>query len=228
MKSIGNGGIYFSMGKISIALFVLSLLIASGFKTRNIFGREHILLCPAENQALWLKAKPDFSQLKSGDLIFRHGRGFISNALMSLGQREKKYSHAGIITVENGNVFVYHAIGGEQNISNKLRKDRLDVFCSPESVHAFGIYRSDLNKKQIATVIDKADTYFEAGLEFDTEFDLLSDDKMYCTEFIYKLISVIPGNQNYISLSAVGNKHYIACDDLYLNPHFKKIYAYNY
>ena len=216
------------INKISIVLFVLSLLVALGFKRSNFFEREHLQLSANENHARWLKAKPDFSKFKSGDLIFRHGRGFISNALMSMGQREKKYSHAGIISVENGNVYVYHAIGGEQNTSNKLRKDMLEDFCSPEDVHAFGIYRSDLSTMQLETVIHKAKTYFKAGLEFDTKFDLLSDDKMYCTEFIYKIFSGIPGNENYISLSAVGSRHYVSCDDIYLNYHFKSIFTYTY
>ena len=171
---------------------------------------------------------PEISQLKSGDLIFRHGRGFISNTLMNLGQREKKYSHAGIVSVENGNIFVYHAIGGEQNVSNKLRKDKLDDFCSPQNVHAFGIYRSDFSQEQVKLVLEKVSDFYKSELEFDTKFDLLSNDRMYCTEMIYKIFNAVAGDWNYISLSAVGSKKYVACDDLYLNPHFRYIYSYTY
>ena len=207
---------------------LVTVIAITAFSARRFFEPERLAIQSSEIQQRWIKAKPEISGLKSGDLIFRHGRGFISNALMSLGQREKKYSHAGIISVENGNVFVYHAIGGEQNSTNKLHKDKLEEFCSPQDVHAFGIYRSDLNKAQIEAVIDAAKIYFESGLEFDTKFDLASNDKMYCTEFVYKIFNGIPGNQNYISLSAIGNKAYVACDDLYLNSHFKSIYTYSY
>jgi len=212
--------------------YLIFLLVAgiavTAFSARNYFEKEHLNLSSVENQVRWLKAKPDLSQLKSGDLVFRHGRGAISNALMSLGQREQKYSHAGIISVEHGNIFVYHAIGGEENISNKLRKDPLNIFCNPADVHGFGIYRTDLNEAQIQSILLVAAKYFTAGLEFDTKFDLDTDDKMYCTEFVYKVFSRALGDQNYISLSALPGKKYIACDDLYCNAHCKPVYSYQY
>src|SRR6185503_1799599 len=159
----------------------------------------------------WLGAKPDPTLLKSGDLIFRHGRGFISQGLMQLNQREKKYSHAGIISVEGVNVFVYHAIGGEENQSNKLRKDPLEVFCSPSDAESFGVFRTDLADRQLQTIGAVARTFFERGLEFDTKFSLDSDDKMYCTEFVYKLFKSIHADSCFLSLSAVSGFNYVSC-----------------
>ena len=215
------------MKKYLIILIVLGICLAA-YSARNLFESEHLSITAFENNARWLKAQPDVSQLKTGDLIFRHGRGFISNSLMSLGQREKKYSHSGIVSIENGKVFVYHAIGGEENISNKLRKDPLSVFCQPADVHAFGIYRTDLNDSQVIAVMSLVKTYFNSGLEFDTKFDLATDDNMYCTEFVYKVFDRVLGNQNYISLSTLTGKQYIACDDLYYNSHCMPVYNYQY
>lgn len=147
---------------------------------------------------------------------------------MSLGQKEKKYSHAGIISVESGNVFVYHALGGEENISNKLRKDKLELFCQPADVHGFGIYRTDLTAEEIRTVLALAEKYYRAGLEFDTKFDLATDEKMYCTEFVYKVFAAALGEENYISLSRSAGKTYVSCDDIYSNTHCTSVYAYQY
>ncbi|CAN5352852.1 hypothetical protein BH11BAC1_BH11BAC1_05260 [soil metagenome] len=215
------------MNKYFIIFIGLGICLAA-YSARSYFESEHLSLSANENTSRWSIAKPDITKLKAGDLIFRHGRGFISNALMSLGQREKKYSHSGIISIENGRVLVYHAIGGEENISNKLRKDPLSVFCEPADVHAFGIYRTDLNEKQIDAVMSLVSTYFQRGLEFDTKFDLATDDKMYCTELIYKVFLGALGKQNYISLSTITGKEYIACDDLYFNSHCQPIYSYQY
>jgi len=207
---------------------MVSGIAATAFSSRRFFESDRLKISSYELLNQWKKAKPAYSSLKSGDIIFRHGRGFISNTLMSLGQREKKYSHAGIVSVENGNVYVYHAIGGEQNISNKLRRDKLEDFCSPQDIHAFGIYRSDFNPEQIQQVLAKVYDYYKNELQFDTKFDLTTNDKMYCTEMIYKIFIGVAGEGNYISLSAVGNKKYVACDDIYLNSHFQKIYSYTY
>ncbi|MEO8088439.1 MAG: YiiX/YebB-like N1pC/P60 family cysteine hydrolase [Bacteroidota bacterium] len=215
------------MKKYLIFFIVLGIGVAA-YSARNYFESAHLSLSANENLQRWSKANPGISLLKTGDLIFRHGRGFISNALMSLGQREKKYSHSGIVSIENGKVFVYHAIGGEENLSNKLRKDPLSVFCEPKDVHAFGIYRTDLNEKQIHAVMSLVSTYFQTRLEFDPKFDLATDDKMYCTEFVYKVFERALGKQNYISLSTFTGKQYIACDDLYCNSHCQPIYSYQY
>lgn len=206
---------------------IILLTVALGFSARNHFGQDHSFNS-SQNLSRWLIAKPNLSQLHSGDLIFRHGRGIISNVLMTFGQREKIYSHAGIVSVENGNVFVYHAIGGEENISNKLRKDSLADFCDPADAYAFGVYRTGLDDSQINSVMILASTYYKNGLQFDTKFDLSTDDKMYCTEFVYKIFKQALGNENYISLSTINGKQYIACDDLYCNAHCREIYHYQY
>lgn len=194
----------------------------------HFYEKEHVGLSEEVIREKWSRAKPDISGLRSGDLIFRHGRGAISNMLMAMSQRESKYSHAGIIHKENEKVFVYHAIGGEENISNKLRKDPLEVFCNPNDVHAFGIYRLDLDAGQLLELDSLAEMYYTSGLEFDTKFDLSTDAKMYCSEFVYKLISRVAHNENYLSLSAVSGMKYVACDNLYLNTHSRFIYSYNY
>ena len=200
----------------------------SSYSAMKLSMRRNDLKPTDVNQSVWIIARPDSTILRSGDLIFRHGRGIISEILLNFAQQEKKYSHAGIVSVEKEGIFVYHAIGGEENKSNKLRKDPLASFCNPADVYSFGIFRTDLNESQCAFVMALASVYYNRGLQFDTKFDLATNDRMYCTEFVYKVFRQALGNQNYISLSAVSGKQYIACDDLYLNPHCREIYQYHY
>jgi len=204
------------------------VVISSAFTYFHFSEKEHLRMPVEKVNDLWNHAKPDSAKLQSGDLIFRHGRGAISNGLMALNLREKKYSHVGIIHIENEKVFVYHAIGGEENKTNKLRKDPVEVFCNPNDIHSFAVYRLDLSEDQRKEEDSLSRVYYKSGLEFDTKFDLSTNDKMYCTEFVYKIVSRITGNLNYISLSAFSGMKYIACDNLYLNSHSKFIYSYNY
>ncbi len=212
-------------------IFLSFLIIFAGISCLAFFHfseKEHLGLSKEVIQQKWKDAQPDYSLLHSGDLIFRHGRGIISNMLMSFSQHETKYSHVGIISIEDEGVFVYHAIGGEENVSNKLRKDPLEVFCNPSTVHSFGIYRLDLNSKQLLQVDSAAKEQYKKGLEFDTKFDLGTDEKMYCSEFVYKTIMKIVNERNYLSFSTVSGVNYVSCDDLYLNSHSRFIYSCNY
>ena len=213
--------------KITFSLFILLSCISS-FAYYHFHLREHSGLTKEMRVQKWSMAKPDYSTLHSCDLIFRHGRGAISNLLMSFSRREAKYSHVGIISVENEKVFVYHAIGGEENISNKLRKDELEVFCNPNDIYSFGIYRLDLNDAQQQEVDSIVKNYYTNRLEFDTRFDFATNDKMYCSEFVYKVIMPVVRDNKYLSLSTVSGVKFVACDDLYLNIHSRFIYSYIY
>lgn len=207
-------------------LILTALFIGSSFAGFHI--KDHANNSIEERKGRWQQAAPDISKLRTGDLIFRHSRGFISEALMSFNQKEKKYSHAGIIKIEDGTVYVYHSIAGEENKSNKLRKELLDSFCDPGNVFSFSIYRSQLSDEQRKAVASLADFYFKSGLQFDTDFSLASDDKMYCTEFVYKTFSKVLARNDYFTTSNFSDINYIACDDLYLNSRCSIIYSYQY
>ena len=212
-----------------VVLFLIVVLSCiSGFAFYHFREHENPVLTQDMIHEKWTHAKPDDSILKSGDLIFRHGRGAISKALMLFSRHEAKYSHAGIISIQNNKVYVYHAIGGEENISNKLRKDPIEVFCNPNDIYSFGIYRLDLDNKMLRKVDSLANNYYKQELEFDTRFDIQTDDKMYCSEFVYKTILQATGDKNYLPLSASSGISYVACDDLYLNVHCRNLYSYSY
>jgi hypothetical protein len=176
--------------------------------------------------------KPNFSFLpagdslfKSGDIIFRDGRGIISSAFRKLSLRDPRYSHAGIIHREGHRLFVYHLIGGEGNKDNSMRKDDITDFCSTLQANSFAIYRTDQDG---STIDSLAGNYFEQHLQFDTRFDLSTNDKMYCTELVYKILKQVSAQDNFLSLTTLSGVKYVSCDDIYLSSHSKKIYSQEY
>jgi len=206
-------------------LFLMILILASSFmisfstKEKNIIENKN----KSENVKFNNKNIPD-SLFHSGDLIFRDGRGFISSAFRKLSLTDPHYSHAGIIHRENGKIFVYHLIGGEGQ-QNKMRKDLLENFCSSLQANSFAIYRSDQNGEQIDSL---AKYFFSKEIEFDSGFSLMTNDKMYCTELLYKILVKVSGQDNFLSLTTLSGIKYVSCDNIYLSPHMKKIYAIDY
>lgn len=165
--------------------------------------------------------------VQPGDLILRCGRGFISNAMRNFSLHEKKYSHAGIAVIENGKVHVCHMLGDE--VANSLTdfiKEPLEVFCSEKENSAFAIFRYNLDAGEKTVFISAIEKLSVKKIPFDALFDLNSDEKLYCTELIYKCIKEATGNGNYIPLSRIGNRSYVAIDNLYLNEHCKKIASF--
>lgn len=167
-------------------------------------------------------------QLQTGDLILRDGRGFISEVFKSFSLKDPKYSHAGLINIENGKIYVYHALGGEENVSNKLKKESLVNFCNSKISRAFAIYRYDLTTDQKQKLSQLVKESYTKKLEFDKQFDIETDDAMYCSEFIYKVITKATDSRNYLSTTDLKGIKYIAIDNLYYNQHCKLIYNYNH
>jgi len=156
--------------------------------------------------------------VQQGDLIVRTGRDFTSETMRQLSAKDKTYSHCGIASVEHDSIFVYHSIGGEWNPDQKLRRDPFEIFCNPFENRGFGIFRYKLRPVENAKLKSVVQKFFAKGIMFDMRFDLASDERMYCTEFIYKVVEEASHHKIVFSTTLVNNIKFVATDNLFINP----------
>ncbi len=156
--------------------------------------------------------------IATGDLIVRTGNDFTSESLRSLNQRDKTYSHCGIASIENDTLFIYHALGGEWNPDQKIRRDRFEFFAEPYSNRGIGIYRFQLAETDIKTLMVTVKNLYRMGIMFDMKFDLKSNDHMYCAEFVYKCYLMGTNGKLQFTTSHLGDFEFIGVDDLFLEP----------
>lgn len=161
--------------------------------------------------------------IHSGDIITRTGNDFTSETLRQLNRQDKTYSHCGIASIENDTLFVYHALGGDFNPNQKIRRDPLLFFCDPYSNRGFGIFRFKLNDAAIKAVLITAKKSYNAGIMFDMKFDLASDDRMYCTEYVYKSFLQSPYNTIHFNISHLKKIAFVGVDDIFKNTNCQEI-----
>jgi Permuted papain-like amidase enzyme, YaeF/YiiX, C92 family len=161
--------------------------------------------------------------IENGDVIFRNGNDEVSQAARSMNRKDTSFSHCGLVFIENDTVFVYHALGGIYNPSQKLRRDPMDSFCTPADNNAFGIYRYNLKKEQVEKLSSVVKDYYRAGLKFDLFFNYQSDDVMYCSEFVFKCLnkSVNGAYTKYVRLDTI--PFGVTTDDIFLNENCRLI-----
>ena len=106
-----------------------------------------------------------------------------------------------------------------------FRKEPFSHFIDPSEIKSFAIYRTPLDGVKINAA---AEQIMKTPVVFDTQFDLATNDKMYCTEFVYKSIKAVCGNNFSIPLSEVAGKKYVACDNLFLAKGNTLIYSHSY
>jgi len=168
--------------------------------------------------------------VNDGDIIARTGNDEISDIFRRLNTHEAVYSHIGIVFFENGHPFVYNIIAGRENPDGNIRRDSLAVFISPEKNLGFGVYRLSLSKYQKEQLHTSAIRYLKENRRFDLGFDLKTDSLLYCTEFIYKLVTETSKKKNYFSLThnEEMNFDYVTIDNILLQPKNKMICKVKY
>lgn len=133
-------------------------------------------------------SQDSFSPLlfQDGDLIFRKGKGFFSDYFSSAGNLKSPYSHVGIIKVAGGKIFVIHTEANEFTGEGYAKKEPLETFLSDENASTGAIFRlKELSRYAGGKVIDVAEEYVKNRVPFDTEFNLTSEDRLYCTELVW-------------------------------------------
>ncbi|MCH5717365.1 YiiX/YebB-like N1pC/P60 family cysteine hydrolase [Niabella hibiscisoli] len=160
---------------------------------------------------------------KSGDVIVRNGNDEVSNTARSFNRKDKAYSHCGLIQVERDTLFVYHALGGNYNPSQKLLRQTLADFCADDDMDKVAVYRYPLNNKEGQALSQWIHEHYSNGLLFDLFFNFQTDDKMYCSEFVFKGLNTAKNDSLRNLLPQKEEAIYVAIDDLYLNEWASKI-----
>lgn len=219
MRSFGNTNPYHSMRWLAgcLIFFVCSCANKNADHHLIISFKDSI----AEKQKI-TRAYATIEKIKktvaSGDLVLRTGNDFTSESLRSLNQRNQTYSHCGIASIENDSLFIYHALGGDWNPDQKIRRDPLEVFAEPYSNRGFAIYKYDLSPAEIKSLLVTVKKLHDMGVMFDMKFDLESNDRMYCAEFVYKSYLMGTNGKLQFNISHIGKFAFIGVDDLFLQP----------
>ncbi|NLP56725.1 YiiX/YebB-like N1pC/P60 family cysteine hydrolase [Lutibacter sp. B1] len=174
--------------KLFITLFLLGIVVI-GFK--------YFLFITEHNN----KGEIPISNLKNGDLVLRCGRSTESYAVY-LADKDAEFSHIGIIQIDNNIPYVIHAVPHKLKT---IKKETLQEFLKPENASKYAIYRTTFSQTILNKVVNEANQFYTKKLTFDDDFDLKTNNKLYCTELIVKAfknagvtLNIKTKNLNYI------------------------------
>ena len=167
-------------------------------------------------------------RVENGDIITRTGNDFTSQSLKSLNRRDCTWSHCGIAVMENDSLFVYHALGGEWNPDEKIKKDYWENFAEPYSNNGIGIYRFNVSGKIKQNISVVAMQFKNEGVKFDMDFNLQTNDKMYCAEYVYKVLYQASNQSLSFHHSFIKQFEFIGVDDIILHPLCSKVKILSY
>ena len=163
-------------------------------------------------------------KLQEGDLVFRSGHGIISDWFRRCCLEDPSFSHAGILIKKNNADFVVHL---QQTASDgSLKMEKLSDFWSERTCKGGAVYRLDISEVEFDKVKAEVMLDLQNGVQFDENFNLDDDTKMYCSEWIRNKLIHSTGDPSYFPITNAGDFAYIAPDNLYLNNHAQLIYKF--
>lgn len=150
-----------------------------------IFGGLLCFLCMSNE----VDEAVDFN-FRDGDVVFVRGKSFRSifirlvravHIVLRVRAVPDDYSHVGIIKIVGGRAYVVHA----SPRTRKIQSEPVDVFLAPSDVDLASVYRFNGDSLMAAKASLVAWNYYTAGVPFDDEFNIFSDDRIYCTELVW-------------------------------------------
>jgi Permuted papain-like amidase enzyme, YaeF/YiiX, C92 family len=175
----------------------------------------------------------NYSHFSSGDLIFRKGNSLLSQTLYQT-DRTSSFSHVGIVELVDRQPFVIHASLGEPLANNaEVKKDSLETFLNRESTASIAIYRLKKNDKKLGkSAASVAKRYAFKKLLFDSNFDLKTTDKLYCTELVWRAyleigLDLVDGHFSQLK-SPLAKGDYLLPSNLLHSKYLKNIYVVNF
>jgi hypothetical protein len=167
--------------------------------------------------------------LENGDLIFRRGRSIGSYAVY-LSDKNRDFSHIGVIVIQDDKPFVVHATTGESNGDSEfIRKDPLRYFSNRKRANQIAIYRAEIDLEDKIKVAQQAMVYYREKRTFDSYYDLSSDEKLYCSELVLKAYQCTKIDLSGIQkkeLKLVFRKFEIIFPSAFINnSHFRKVFS---
>jgi len=158
------------------------------------------------------------SFLKDGDVILRLGDRPWSTLLKNMSQKDKKFSHLGIIRIRDNIISVIHSEGLSTNRNDCVKEESLEDFL--KIAQSIGIYR--LLTDGVEKISDMALEY--KGRPFDLKFDMDEEMNLYCTELLYVILKRLAPEikLNTIWMKEIG-KHIIPLDIYLQSEYFTEI-----
>jgi uncharacterized protein YycO len=117
--------------------------------------------------------------LQDGDVICRLGDRIWSLVFKEFSPVDKRFSHLGIVSINDGKIFVINAQGSQAEDKNKVALEPLEDFL--ENALQVSIYR--MNGNNASLLSQNALKYI--GRPFDWDFNMDDDSQLYCSELLY-------------------------------------------
>ena len=131
----------------------------------------------------------EISLLHDGDIILRHGYGFVSDMIVETLNDSSGLSHCAILTQYKGNWIVIHSVSSTLSDVDGVQWQDLATFVNQSKKKSIVVirYKHGKNDSDLARIGTRAKYYLDKKIPFDNSFNLFDSTSFYCSELLWKV-----------------------------------------
>ncbi|MFH0866386.1 MAG: YiiX/YebB-like N1pC/P60 family cysteine hydrolase [Bacteroidota bacterium] len=177
------------MKKALIIIFIVLAVITASF---YLFLRRYNYRSEQEQIVSKYTLSPkEISLLKEGDIILRHGYGFVSDMIVETLNDSIGLSHCSILAKDDiGEWMIIHSVSSTLTDIDGVQSQPFAPFINDSKKNSVVVirYKNAKNDSDLARIGQRAEYYLDKQIPFDDSFDLEDSTKFYCSELLWKVI----------------------------------------
>jgi hypothetical protein len=169
-----------------------------------LFGITFLVSCSSADQERdpinYTLSADELELLNEGDILLRHGYGFVSNMIVKTLDEQIPVSHVGILTIDpaDGKYKVIHSVSQTISDADGVQKQDLKSFVRDSQPNTLIVVRyrnASLHEDKISLISERAFYYLSQKIPFDYTFDFNNTKSFFCTEFVGRVIGDVFGDE---------------------------------
>jgi hypothetical protein len=174
------------MKKILIIIFIVFLFLGlSGWLFLHIYNYRSE---QEQNYNTYSLTKEEIALIKDGDIILRHGFGFVSDAIVQQLKEKYDISHCAIVCKDDTNICVINSISSTLSDVDGVQSQDLKSFIHESQPNSVIIvrYKPKIDKDN-SCISRRAKDYLNKKIPFDNAFNIKDSSEFYCSELLWKV-----------------------------------------
>lgn len=161
--------------------------------------------------------------LQDGDIILRHGYGFVSDLITETLSENVNVSHCAIFVKSDTSMDVIHSVSQSLSDYDGVQMQNLKKFINDSKKNSVVVVRYKFKDGDDKTLIGKrARYYLEQKIPFDNNFDYTDSTEFFCSELLWKVFKDAYNIDIYEDKYGKSNNEFMKFD-IFFNPKYFEI-----
>jgi len=173
-------------------------------------------------------SKEEILQIEDGDIILRHGYGFVSDMIGEKLSEEISLSHCAILEKHDSTINVIHSVSQSLSDFDGVQSQDLKRFINDSKKNSVIVVRyKGIGSENRSLISKRARYYLEKRIPFDNNFDIKDSTEFFCTELLWKVFKDSYGIDIYEGKYGKDNNEFLKFD-IFFNPkYFEVVFSHH-